>query len=196
VTFGNSRTFSASAGSGTTVAAGNGIAYLGYETSSGWTNVVNTTDGGVTWSGPQLMTSSTFGAGEYGVTASGSDAYFVFGEYNPSYTQWDIVRYRRTINAGLTWSNTRQISPSSWKTGLPSIATTGAVERVVYIRKTSSGYSTYYQQSSDGLNWSNAELVDSGGLDPLSVAQAGKVLVMFRTNSSSPTGNVYIRTGS
>jgi len=193
VTFGNSRTFASSGGSGTTIAVGNGIVYLGYETSNGWTNVVNTTDGGVTWSSSQLMTSSTFGAGEYGVVASGNDAYFVFADYNPSYPQWGLIRYRHTTNAGLTWGNTRQISASSWKTGYPTIEMSGGVERIAYFRKTSTGYSTYYQQSSDGLNWSNAELVDTGSEDPFGVADAGKIIVQFRTGSG-PVGNVYVRT--
>ena len=195
MTFGNSRTFTAINGGGTSVAAGNGVAYVGYQTQSVSINVATTADGGVTWNDPALTTSSAFGADEYSLTASGNDAYIAFGDYNPTYPQWDIIKYRRTTNAGLTWSNTRQISASSWKTGLPTIETSGGVERVAYIRKTSTGYSTYYQQSSDGLSWSNAELVDSGGEDPLGVAHAGKIIVQFRTGSG-PTGNVYVRTGS
>jgi hypothetical protein len=195
VTFGNSRTFTAIDSGGTSVAAGNGVAYVGYQTQSLWINVATTADGGVTWDDPNPTTSSAFGADEYSLTASGNDAYIAYGDYNPTYPQWDIIRYRRTTNAGLTWSNARQVSASSWKTGLPSIEVSGGVERVVYIRKTSTGYSTYYQQSSDGLSWSNAELVDSGGEDPLGVARAGKIIVQFRTGSG-PSGNVYVRTGS
>ena len=78
-----------------------------------------------------------------------------------------------------------------WKTETPYIFLHNAVVRVVYERR-ATVYGINYQQSSNGLSWSTAEQVETGGaFDPL-VTKAGDIIVLYQVGA----GDAVARTGT
>jgi hypothetical protein len=191
-TFGPTKSFSSNVQDmGTSVAAGDGVVYLAYKTTLAKLRVRRSTDGGVTWSGAGNVTNDGVGVfGEFDVTADGTHAYIGYTVRNPNNTAWGAVRYRRTLDSGMTWSAEFALAPPTWKTEEPAVTLQNGVLRAAYARRTSSGHAIYYQQSSDGVNWSSAEQVNPNGNDP-DVGRAGNIIVVYGW-----TGGSYVRLGT
>lgn len=176
---------------GTSVAAGDGVAYLAYKTRYYRLVVRHSTDGGVTWSAPSVITTDAYGVhDQFDITAAGDRAYVAYTDKNPNQTAWGTVRYRRTLDGGVTWSNERALAPALWLTESPEVALQGGVLRAVFDRRDSM-FDIYYRQSTNGLNWSAPEFVDGAGHEPY-VTKAGKIIVLFTIG----TGDAYVRTGT
>lgn len=170
----------------TSVAAGDGIAYVAYKTRYYRLVVRTSTDGGTTWSAPNVISTDAYGVyDEFDIAASGQRAYIAYTDDHPD-NAWGTVRYRRTLDGAATWSNERQLAPAAWRTDTPEIALQGGVLRAVYQRYPAQG--VYYQQSNNGLAWSAAELVDGGSHEGY-VTKAGKIIVLLQVG----TGDVYSR---
>jgi hypothetical protein len=179
-------------GSTTAVAAGDGVVYLGYQSDYSVISVTRSTNGGIAWATPTNASTNAQGYyGELSIVASSTHAYLAYDDINTASSSWGTVRYRRSVDSGATWSTERQLSPTSYKTDHPQIDLYNGVLRAVYGRKTGVGAATYFQKSTDGLNWSAPQLVDSHGDWPF-VSDAGNVIVLLQ----GLDGHAYVRTGS
>lgn len=190
VTFGAADVFASNIQDmGTSVAAGEGVVYLAYKTEY-WELVVRySNDGGVSWTSPSQMTANGYGVvDQFDITAQGTHAYLAYTVRNKYYPAWGSVKYRRSLNSGASWSAQRVLSPPRWKTWFPEITLQDGVVRAAYGRRVSG---IYYQQSTDGLNWSMAEQVASDAHDPY-VTKTNNVIVLYEVG----TGDAYVKTGS
>jgi len=193
VTFGPITNFASSVQDmGTAVAVGDGVVYFAYMTTFNDLMITRSTTNGASWSTPSSVSNDVYGVvNQFSLTAVDDHAYIAFADHNATHPAWGTIKYRRTLNSGMTWSNKRQISRSSWKTEFPEVELRGTVVRAVYERRTSGGIGVYYQQSTDGLNWSTAELVDADGHDA-DVTYVGNIIVQYVVG----TGDTFVRTGS
>ncbi len=177
----------------TAVAAGDGVAYLAYKTRYYRLVVRRSLDGGQTWSAPFVGTTEGYGLSghQFSLTASGSHAYLAYTDSNPNHPAWGTVRYRRTLDSGVSWSAQRDLAPPMWKTETPDIFLLNGVVRAVYERR-ATVYGVNYQQSADGLSWSTAEQVETGGAFRPLITKAGDIIVLYQVGA----GDAVARTGT
>lgn len=175
---------------GTSVAAGSGVAYVAYKTRYYRLVVRESTDGGVTWSDPLVITTDAYGVyDQFDITAAGSRAYVAYTDKHHDQPAWGTVRYRRTLDGGMTWSSERALAPATWLTESPEIALQDGVLRAAFDRR--DGFDIYFRKSTNGLSWDAAERVDGRGHEPY-VTKAGSVIVLFTVG----TGDAYVRVGT
>lgn len=176
----------------TAVAVGSGVVYLAYPSNYQNLMVTRSTNGGVSWSSPVTVTTQLTNslANEFSLSAAADHVYIAYSDVNPTYPNWGIVRYRRSIDSGATWSAPAPISPASYKAFHPSIDLYKGVLRAVYVRKNGPSFWIEFQKSTDGVNWSAPQIVDARGIEPF-VTDAGHVIVLFEDNGQS-----YIRSST
>lgn len=192
VTFGPQKVFASDIQDETAVAAGDGVVYLAYKTEYNEILLHRSTDGGTNWSAPFTVTTNGYGlsGGQLDMDASGTHAYIAYSVKNKYHPAWGAVKYRRSINSGASWSDVRPLAPPNWKTESIDIDLKSGTLRAAY-NKRGSVYGSWYQQTTDGLNWAAPEFVDAVSFDP-AVTKAGNIIVLFQVG----TGDAYVRLGT
>jgi len=177
------------------VAIGKGVIYVAYSVGYEKLRVKRSTDSGASWSTPQRITDKSQGSG-VSITAAGRKAYIAY-TLPSSGDDWFKVSYRQTTDKGASWSPQRQLSPASWTASNPHLALQGGVLRAAFERCTPEwdicvANRVFYQQSSNGIDWTTPERVSPRGEEtmPAGVGFAGKILVLYGW------GSVDIRAGT
>lgn len=169
---------------GVEVAVGDGVIYVAYVEDNGFDNlrIRRSTDDGASWSMPIPITDDLYAVFEqFDITAVGSHAYIAYAIENAAPTQ--DVKFRRTTNNGMNWTDQANLAPSKWRTWEPAISLQDGVVRAVFTRRTPNGVSVYYRQSSDGINWSPSEFVAANAAEA-SIGFAGKSIALFRSGNT------------
>ena len=154
---------------GVRVAVGNGTVYVA-SVKGPALSIRRSTDGGASWTTPQVMSGDT--TADFSITVEGSDAYVAY----PS----DGLRYRHTSDNGAHWSSELQLLKpnldldSFW----PRLSLQGGVLRAVF--NSNNGF--FYRESSDGITWSSRELVSEIGYEGY-VGFAGRPLVVYSADT-------------
>jgi hypothetical protein len=213
-TFGTTKTLATGAVGRVTVGMGNGVVYVAYVRDGARIELRRSLDSGASWEGP--LTVATFapdvipgGASSFHansmvrITAKGQQAYVSYDAQEYS-SRW--VRYRRTTDKGASWSSPVDLSsPAENPSYGARISLHGGVARAVFgrcINETCEAVSPFertprifYRESANGTTWTPAEEAShrpSHALDeyPMGVAFAGKVLVLYTSNT------FYVRAGT
>lgn len=154
---------------GIRVAAGNGVVYVAYVKNQTLL-VRRSTDAGASWSTPHKLSEQIVGASQeqFSVTADRSDVYVAYVHESGS------LRYRHSVDKGVTWSAELQLLKADRYASTPRLALEGGVLRAVF--RASNGL--FYRESQDGVTWSQRELVSETGYGAF-VGFAERPLVVY-----------------
>ena len=139
------------------VAMGDGELYVAY-LSGGVLKLKTSANLGHSWSRAiELEQGPLYGWRQPSISAEGNEAYVVYPDQNGS------VFYRRTADAGLTWSDAMSLHESAarpdWDASPQIALTDGIVRAVFYADLTPKASGIVYRESADGINWTDMEYV-------------------------------------
>jgi len=181
------------------IAIGTGVTYVAYLSAANTLSVRRTTDQGVTWSSPKLISTST--SEGYALVATGNSALLAYTSTASGSMQ---AIYRRTTNKGSTWSTARAFAASSngrFSTR-PQLTLRAGVLAVAFKHGRPGDSPIWYRQSTDfGLTWSplsRVSLEPFADSDPepggVAILDSGP-LVGYNENRGAGAEGLWVRHG-
>jgi hypothetical protein len=112
-------------------------------------------DGGVTWSSEQNLSNNSGHSYVHSIAVDGSNVHVA--PYNAILGSSEIF-YKRSTDAGLTWSSEQNLSNNEGGSLWPTIAVSGSNVHVVWEDYTPGSSDILYKQSTDGgITWSSEQ---------------------------------------
>ncbi|MCI0448387.1 MAG: T9SS type A sorting domain-containing protein [Chlorobi bacterium] len=139
------------------------------------------TDGGISW-GADVRLTNNFDASEFSsVSVSGSFVHVVWQDFSDG--DWEVF-YKRSTDAGVSWSVDTRLTNDSINSFEPSVSVSGSVVHVVWYDFRHGQSEIYYKRSTDdGISWGvDARLTNdpaASGLPSISVSGSVVHVVWF-----------------
>ncbi|HEY5123120.1 MAG TPA: exo-alpha-sialidase [Ignavibacteria bacterium] len=112
---------------------------------------IRSTDGGITWEPKVRLTNALNSSAHGSIAASGSNVHFVWMDYRNGKCE---VFYKKSVDAGVNWSEDLLLNNSGVKSYMPAVAVSGSVVHVVWADSIAGNWEIYYKRSVDGgITW-------------------------------------------
>jgi hypothetical protein len=152
------------------------------------------TDGGVTWSAINPVSTDPSGQSKSSVAINGSTVHVAWTDSRNGSTE---IYYKQSADGGLTWGTDTRLTDDGGESHDASLAVTGSNIHVAWRDNRSNGFNIWYKSSTDGgLTWGNdVQLTDdpANSIYPAIAASGNNVHVTWVDSRSSHSDVYYKR---
>jgi hypothetical protein len=181
----------------TAVAFGEGVMYAAHTSAEGWgIELRHSLDAGLTWSHSRTLAGGRAGTWSLGLVAEGDVAYLSYALASVR-GNTSTPTYRRTINAGATWSDAVRLGSRSLSEKGPMISLHGGVARaaITVRQRGADDFAVFYTESGDGVTWTPPERISPDGFAwAYGVGVATRLVVGFVFDSKETGISMNVRT--
>jgi hypothetical protein len=143
------------------------------------------TDGGVTWSEDQQLTTNTSSSIYPAIAVVGANVYVVWSDNSVGNYE---VYFKRSSDRGLTWKADRRFSNTTGDSGPAAIVVGGANIYVVWCDNTEGNYEIYFKRSIDGgVSWNTYRRITNNAgrsVYPDIAVDGSNIYVVWEDNAS------------
>jgi len=152
------------------------------------------TDDGISWGADTRLTNDPASSQLSTVAVSGNVVYVMWYDLRNGAGE---IYYKRSIDAGLSWSDDIRLTNNAGVSSNPSVTISGQFVHVVWEDETIGNYKIYYKRSTDGgTSWeSDVQLTNNSAMSwRPSVSVSGSVVhVVWTDNRDGANGEIYYK---
>jgi len=153
------------------------------------------TDAGVSWSADTRLTNNSAASYSPSASVSGSVVHVVWYDNRDGVNNYEIY-YKRSTDAGVSWSADTRLTNNSAASYSPSVSVSGSVVHVVWFDSRDGNLEIYYKRSTDGgVSWgADARLTNNTAVsgNP-SVSVSGSVIHVVWNDNRDGNPEMYYK---